>query len=111
MAYDHHLADRIHNALATINPPSLMSKNMFGGIGYKVRGNMACGILDDQLIVRVGKSAYEEMLSRPGVHIFDTRSQPMAGWVIVDDSALVQEENLLDWVNRGIEYALTLPKK
>lgn len=111
MVYDHHLADRIHNALATINPPKLISKNMFGGIGYMVKGNMACGIRNDQLIVRVGKAAYEELLSRPGVHKFDNRGRPMAGWVMVDASALLQEDSLLDWVERGVDYALSLPQK
>jgi hypothetical protein len=28
-------------------------KKMFGGIGFLVNGNMACGILNDDLIVRM----------------------------------------------------------
>jgi len=30
---------------------------MFGSVGYMLHGNMACGILDDALIVRVGKES------------------------------------------------------
>jgi TfoX/Sxy family transcriptional regulator of competence genes len=111
MAYDKELADRINIALTTINPPGLVSKKMFGGIGYLVLGNMACGILDDQLIIRVGKEAYQEMLARPGAGLFNTTGRPMSGWVMVDQSALAQEETLLDWIGRGVAYALTLPAK
>lgn len=111
MAYDKKLAQRINDTLTIINPPALVSKNMFGGIGYMVQGNMACGILDDKLIVRVGKDVYEEMLTRPGVGLFNSRGHAMTGWVIVEKSALEEEQMLLDWVERGVDFALTLPAK
>lgn len=111
MAYNKELADRINITLTTINPPALVSRKMFGGIGYLVQGNMACGILDDQLIVRVGKDAYEEMLARPGASLFNTTGRPMTGWVMVDQSALAQDETLFDWIESGIAFALTLPAK
>jgi len=111
MAFDQKLADRINNALTTINPPGLVSKNMFGGIGYMVQGNMACGIIDDKLIVRVGKDAYEEMLSQPGAGLFNTTGRPMAGWVMVEEAVLSKEDTLLEWIERGVNFALTLPAK
>lgn len=111
MAYDLEIAERINGALMTINPPGLVSKNMFGGIGYMVQGNMACGILDDKLIVRVGKDAFQEMLAKPGAGLFNTTGRPMTGWVMVDASALEAEEKLLEWVNLGVDFALTLPAK
>ena len=84
---------------------------MFGDIGYMVHGNMACGILDDRLIARAGKDTYQEILIRPGANLFNTTERPMAGWVTVDQSALAQEEMLLEWVECGIAFALTLPAK
>lgn len=111
MAPDQELVGRIISALTTINPPALVSKKMFGGFGYMVQGNMACGILDDRLIVRVGKDAYEEMLARPGALLFNTTGRPMTGWVMVEKSALEEEQTLLDWVVRGVAFALSLPAK
>ncbi len=111
MAFDRDLAGRINIALATINPPGLVSRKMFGGIGYMVRGNMACGILDDKLIVRVGKDVYQEMLTRPGADLFNTTGRPMTGWVMVEKNALDEEGTLMDWVERGVDFALSLPAK
>jgi len=111
MAIDQELADGIIEALTTINPPKLASKIMFGGVGYIVQGNMACGILDDKLIVRVGKDAYEEMLTRPGAGLFNSRGRAMTGWVMVEKSALKKDQTLMDWVERGVNFALTLPAK
>ena len=111
MAYDQELAERINIALTTVNPPGLTSKNMFGGVGYMVQGNMACGILDDKLIVRVGKDAYEEMLSKPGAGLFNTTGRPMTGWVMVEKNVLSREETLLEWIERGVKFAISLPAK
>lgn len=111
MAFNQDLADRINIALTTLNPPQLVSKRMFGGIGYMVQGNMACGILNDKLIVRVGKDAYDEMLTRPGAGLFHSRGRAMVGWVTVDIKALQDDFSLLDWVERGVSFSLTLPEK
>ena len=52
MAYDQHLAARVHAIL----PPDLAvaERKMFGGLAYMVQGNMAAGIVGDVLMVRVG---------------------------------------------------------
>lgn len=52
MAYDELLAIRMRAALGVL--PGLEEKKMFGGVGFLVNGNMACGVHKDGLIVRVG---------------------------------------------------------
>ena len=54
MAYDEQLATRIEGLLQKIDPPGLTSKKMFGGIGYLVHGNMACGVHKQDMMVRTG---------------------------------------------------------
>jgi len=34
---------------------------MFGGVCFLLRGNMACGVLNDDLIVRVGPQKYKDL--------------------------------------------------
>lgn len=111
MAYDQKLAERVDAALSEINPPKLVDKKMFGGIGFMVQGNMACGVIEDKLIVRVGVEAYEEALSKPGVLLFDITGRPMKGWVMVVSSVLGEEEVLLEWVQQGVDFSLSLPPK
>ena len=82
MAYDEGLAQRIREALDELRPPALVEKKMFGGIGFMVQGNMACGVNKDKLIVRVGPAGYQEALTRPHAMVFDITGRPMKGWVM-----------------------------
>ena len=66
MSYNQLLASRIETVLDDLEPPELVNKKMFGGICYFARGNIACGVLQDKLIIRVGKHAYQEALEKPG---------------------------------------------
>ena len=108
MAYDKKLAERVRTSLGTI--PAI-EKKMFGGVGYMLHGNMACGILDDALIVRVGKENYEAALARPYTRIFESRGRKMNGWVLVDPQGTADAAELGEWVEAGIKFALTLPPK
>ncbi len=84
---------------------------MFGGICYITQGNIACGVLQDKLIVRVGKHAYQEAIEKPGTAPFDVTGHPMKGWVFVKPPEIDSDEELHAWVSRGVEFALTLPQK
>lgn len=84
---------------------------MFGGIGFMVGGNMAVGVGDDDLMVRVGKETYDEALTRPGVREFDMSGRPMRGWVLVSDKGYSTEIDLRYWLDRGVAYAASLPPK
>ena len=44
--------------------PSLVQKRMFGGMAYMLQGNLACCVLNDDLIVRVPKDEYAAMLEQ-----------------------------------------------
>src|SRR5437016_5357842 len=84
---------------------------MFGGWGVTVHGNMAVGVMERDLIVRVGPEAFDHALSRPGVRPFDFTGRPMTGWVFVAGDAVANGRSLGAWVARGLEYAQSLPPK
>ena len=84
---------------------------MFGGICYLFNGNMACGILNDDLIVRVGPERYQHYLSKPHTRKFDITGRPMKGWVMVDYNGLESDNDLSAWLRLGVEFALSLPPK
>ena len=62
MAYDELLGVRMRAALGPL--PGLEEKKMFGGIGFLVNGNMACGVHKNNMIVRVGPENYSAALAR-----------------------------------------------
>ena len=109
MAYDTVLAQRIKAAIA--DEPGFTEKVMFGGIGFMLNGNMACGVNKDDLIVRVGPQAYDNALQQPYTREFDFTGRPMKGWVMVSPEGTVSDEDLQRWINKGVAFAATLPKK
>ncbi|MFQ5945470.1 MAG: TfoX/Sxy family protein [Anaerolineae bacterium] len=109
MAYDAKLAERIRKALK--GQAGLTEKQMFGGIGFMVHGNMACGVIGDELMVRVGPEAHDEALRAPSTRIFDFSGRPSIGWVMVAQPGLETESDLGNWIRQGVEFALTFPAK
>ena len=109
MAYDEDLADRIIAHLA--DQPTLMQKKMFGGISFMVQGNFCCGVVKNEICVRVGDDAYEDALAQPQVREMDFTGRPMSGWVFVGPDALEEDASLNGWIDKGLRYALALPAK
>ena len=109
MAYDEGLAQIVREFLD--EKPAYVEKKMFGGIGFLLQGNMACGIINNDLIVRVGPANYEDALKLPHSREFDFTGRPMKGWVMVSVDGVDSEEVILKWVNKGVDFALSLPPK
>ncbi len=109
MGYDKGLADKVRALLKA--KPGLSEKKMFGGVCFLIRGNMVCGILNDDLIVRVGPQKYRDSLKLPNTRQFDITGKPMKGWVMVSAEGHRTKDNLAFWVEQGVTFALTLPSK
>ena len=86
-------------------------RKMFGCYAFMVNGNMACGSLDDRLLVRVGPERYDEALELPGAAKFEGNGRVMGGFVVVDAETLASDQALGEWVARGVAFAATLPPK
>ncbi len=109
MAYDEALADRIGVILN--DQPNVVGKKMFGGIAFMVSGNMCCGVVKDTLMLRVGAENYESLLSLPHAREMDFTGKSMKGMIYVDPEGLETEEELKTWVERALEFVLSLPAK
>jgi TfoX N-terminal domain len=84
---------------------------MFGGIAFMVAGNMACGVLGEDLIVRLGDDEGEKALAEDGVRPFDFTGKPMKGIVYVSPERTSGDAGLSEWVDAGADYAASLPAK
>jgi TfoX/Sxy family transcriptional regulator of competence genes len=109
MAYDPGLAQRIREIIPDNAGPR--EKEMFGGVAFMLNGNMACGVIGDELMVRVGKEAHEQAHAQPHTRPFDFTGKPMRGWVVVTAEGLAEDKDLQAWVQQGTAYALSLPPK
>jgi TfoX/Sxy family transcriptional regulator of competence genes len=109
MAFDEELADRVRALIS--GHGELTERRMFGGIGFMVSGNMAVGVIGDDLIVRLDPEEAATALAEPGVREFDFTGRPMKGWVYVGPEATGDEGQLAGWVEAGGGYAASLPPK
>ena len=51
MAYDEELGERVRALLA--DEHGLTERKMFGGLAFMINGNMACGIVKEELMLRL----------------------------------------------------------
>lgn len=109
MAYDEGLAERVRGLAQDL--ARLDEKKMFGGLCFLVRGNMAAGIVGDELMARVGPVAYAECLRLPHAREMDFTGKPMKGLIYVAPDGIAEDEDLLAWLKRGLAYAASLPPK
>ena len=109
MPYNEGLAKRIRAHLGRLR--GLEEKSMFGGIGFLVNGNMACGVHRDSLIVRLGTAEDETALKRPHVKVFDMTGRPMKGWITVSAPGYSTGRALGRWVDQSVDFARSLPPK
>lgn len=109
MAYDETLAQRVRALLD--EQEELRERKMFGGLAFMLRGNMCCGIVGDELMVRVGPEQYGAALAQPHARMIDFTGRPMTGMVMVAAEALGSGEHLAAWVMQGVAYAGSLPAK
>lgn len=109
MAFDESVVGRVRKALA--GSPDVIEKRMFGGIAFMVRGNMCCGVTGDRLMLRVGPKGYETALSRPHARAMDFTGRPMKGMVYVEPAGFASPRDLKAWIERAMEFTLSLPAK
>jgi TfoX/Sxy family transcriptional regulator of competence genes len=84
---------------------------MFGGIAFMLSGNMAVGVSKEDLMVRIDPEDQAEALARAGVRPFDMTGRPMKGWILVAPDVTAEDSDLAEWINRGLDFAGTLPPK
>jgi len=109
MAYDEVLAKRIEKLMK--KKGGFSKKEMFGGIGYMIHGNMCSGVHKEYLILRLGKDVAESALKEKHTRPFDITGRPMSGWVMVNPNGTRDEDALRKWIDDAMSFVKTLPPK
>jgi TfoX/Sxy family transcriptional regulator of competence genes len=109
MAYDEALAERVRDLISARS--AVKELKMFGGLCFTIAGNMAVGVIDDDLIVRLGDEEGEKALLEDGVREFDFTGRPMKSIVYVSPERTSDDAGLSEWVEAGAAYAASLPPK
>lgn len=109
MAYSEELAERIREVIEL--RPGVTERKMFGGIAWMVNGNMACGVIGEDLMVRLDREDAEAAQAEEHVGPMDLTGRPMRGFVVVGADGVQDDAELGRWVEAGADFAESLPSK
>lgn len=74
-------------------------------------GNMCRGVVDDMLMPRLGNEGAAAALAEPHTKPMDFTGKPLKSMIYVAPQGIAALEDLIHWVNRGADFAATLPPK
>lgn len=109
MAYDETLAERVRDVLAP--RAEVGERRMFGGIAFMVGGNMAVGVIGDELMVRLDPADAEKALTEAHTRPMDFTGKPMKGMLFIDSAGIEADDDFAGWVEAGADFAASLPPK
>lgn len=107
MAYDEQLAARVRALMKGRGP--LQEKKMFGGLAYMFKGKMCFGIVNDDLVVRVGPDGHDRALKERHTRPMDFTGRPMKGYIYVSPGGVKTAAQLRNWLTRGQRFVSSLP--
>ena len=92
-------------------PPGIQRRPMFGYPAAFVQGNMAFGLFEEHLVMRVGEQDLLELRNHGAEPFSPMPGRPMKGLVTVPDDVTKDEHELKRWVLRALTFAAALPAK
>jgi TfoX/Sxy family transcriptional regulator of competence genes len=108
MAYDENLGERVREIL--LGEPGLSERKMFGGLAFMLDGHMCCGIVGNELMLRLGAAGAEKALEQAYVRPMDFTGRPMTGMVYIAPKGL-SGQALNHWLDQAVAFARSLPPK
>ena len=109
MTYDEGVVERVRTVLD--GQTGISEQRSFGGLSFLLNRNMCCGVLNDELVVRVGPDAYDDAVARSHARPMDFTGRPMRGWVYVAPDGFSEDADLDRSVALGVAFASSLPAK
>lgn len=109
MAYDEKAAARVRAALK--RRKGIREKKMFGGLAFLLHGNMCCGVLGEDLVLRLGEEDSARARREPHTRPMDFTGRAMNSMVYVAPAGYRTDEKLSQWLERAVKFGRTLPPR
>jgi len=103
MAFDPGLADRVRSILK--RACVFEEKKMFGGMAYMVNGKMCCGVVQSDLVLRLGPEASEAALKKRHTRPMDFTGKPMKSMIYVAPAGTDSDSELEKWLLLAVGFA------
>jgi TfoX/Sxy family transcriptional regulator of competence genes len=101
VAYDEALADRVRAVLE--GRPGLAEQSMFGGLAFLIDRLMCCGIVGDELLVRLGaEGSADALANQPHTRPMDFTGKTMRNFVFVTAPGVRTDGQLRRWLELAL---------
>jgi TfoX/Sxy family transcriptional regulator of competence genes len=92
--------------------PGVERRQMFGYPAAFVNGNLATGLHQDQVIVRLPAAERKVLLAKKGARTFEPMpGRPMVEYVVVPPNLVAKSDALAGWIRKAVAYSRSLPHK
>lgn len=109
MAYDENVAARVRSALKRRR--GITEKRMFGGLAFLLDGNMCCGVLGEDLVLRLGEDEAAKARREAHTRPMDFTGRAMNSMVYVAPAGYRTDAKLARWLERAVKFGKSLPAK
>ncbi|MBE7440151.1 MAG: TfoX/Sxy family protein [Spirochaetales bacterium] len=109
MAYDETLAERVRKALK--GRKNITEKKMFGGLCLLSSDKMFCGVMQNDLMLRVGPEHAELLLKEKGIRPMDFTGKPMVGFLYASMDKVKEDAELKRLTGLALDFVATVEKK
>ena len=82
-----------------------------GGAGFTLHGNLLCGVIGDELLVRIGKADFDRVMSEGTAHPMTMAGKSSRSWLLVPKDVVAEPAELTCWIERAKAFVTTLPAK
>ena len=106
MVYNEKLADRIRKIIC--KNKNVTEKKMFGGLSFLLNGKMFCGVLKEDLVLRISHGEYEDALKKPNVRPMDFTRRPMKGFIYVNANGCKSDKDIKKWIDLSLNYVKSI---
>ena len=89
----------------------ISERKMFGGLTFLLNGNMCCGVLESDLVLRVGPGNAGAYLRPPHVRPMDITGKPLDWMIRVSPEGYASRTVFEKWIQGAVDYASSLPPK
>jgi TfoX/Sxy family transcriptional regulator of competence genes len=88
-----------------------VTKRMFGGLCFMVRGNMLVGTFRDGMMARVAKESHAAAIRIPGARAMEMKGRVMEGFILISAESVDSDAAMQRWVDMALDYNAMLPAK
>ena len=109
MAYDLGLADRVRSIVERRG--AFVERKMFGGVAFMVTGHMCCGVVKNDLVLRLSNEQATALLYQAHTRPMDFSGKPMKSMIYVAPPGTDSDQALETWVESALSFVQSLPAK